>query len=174
MSKSQFHSPLCARKWQKMNRRTSPTCSTWCKKKTHITVRAWGGGGKCEGGVSLFNTRETTLEIDDKGRRLRKLDIVYVFFSTCSWLVNEFKVAVHLNNVFFSTIYVFFVAENCRISRHEVYKMQPLYFKWKNHNSLTVYKGFWATNRNYKPSRVTYLSTLEKCFTNITYLQNRK
>ena len=73
------------------------------------------GGGKCEGGVSLFNTRETTLEIDDKGRRLRKLDIVYVFFSTCSWLVNEFKVAVHLNNVFFSTIYVFFVAENCRI-----------------------------------------------------------
>ena len=47
-----------------------------------------GEGWRCvwgsEGGVSLFNTRETTLEIDDKGRRLRKLDIVYVFFSTCS------------------------------------------------------------------------------------------
>ena len=41
-------------------------------------MRALGGGS--EGGVSLFNTRETTLEIDDKGRRLRKLDIVYVFF----------------------------------------------------------------------------------------------
>ena len=33
-------------------------------KNPHITVRAWGGG------VTVQHTRETTIEIDDKGRRL--------------------------------------------------------------------------------------------------------
>ena len=59
--------------------------------------------------VTVQHTRETTIEIDDKGRRLWKLDIVYVFFSTCRWLFNEFKVCSSSKQRFFQHhICVFF------------------------------------------------------------------
>ena len=69
--------------------------------KTHISLCVLERGGVEWRSVTVQHTRETTLEIDDKGRRLRKLDIVYVFFSTCSWLVNELKVCSSSKQRFF-------------------------------------------------------------------------
>ena len=51
-------------------------------KKHHISLCVWSGGWS----VTVQHIRETTVEIDDKGRLLRKLEIVYVFFFYM-WLI---------------------------------------------------------------------------------------
>ena len=61
------------------------------------------------------------------------------FLHVADYLMN-LNYAVHLNNIF-SALYMVFVAENYRIGH--LYTRCSLYtLNEKNHNSLTVYKGF--------------------------------
>ena len=81
---------------------------------------------------------ERTIEINYQGRLLQKLDIVYIFFSTYKRLPNELKACNSSNPYFFSSILLFFLAEN-----------QPWFFKWNDHNTVLVYQDFVATNHHH-------------------------